>query len=61
MLVQKTVKVPIHYATTKNKLHVLDRLTARLTYTVKLWSEVIERHGIRTRRESYSNWCINTS
>lgn len=51
MLVQKTVKVPIHYATTKNKLHVLDRLTARLTYAVKLWSEVIERHGIHTRRE----------
>ena len=51
MLVQRTVKVPIHYATTKNKLHVLDRLTARLTYAVKLWSEVFERHGIRTRRE----------
>ena len=51
MLVQKTVKVPIHYATTKNKLHMLDRLTARLTYAVKVWGEVIERHGIRTRRE----------
>ncbi len=51
MLVQKTVKVPIHYATTKCKLHVLDRLTARLTYAVKLWSGIIERHGIRTRRE----------
>ena len=51
MLVQRTVKIPIHYATTKNKLHVLDKLTARLTYAVKLWSEVIERHGIRTRRE----------
>lgn len=51
MLVQRTVKVPIHYATTKNKLHVLDRLTARLTYAVKLWSEIIERHGIRTRRK----------
>ena len=51
MLVQKTVKVPIHYATTKNKLHVLDRLTARLTHAVKLWSEVIERYGIKTRRE----------
>ena len=51
MLVQKTVKVPIHYATTKNKLYVLDRLTARLTYAVKLWSEVIERYEIKTRRE----------
>ena len=51
MLVQKTVKVPIHYATTKNKLRVLDRLTARLTYAVKLWSEVFERYEIKTRRE----------
>jgi len=51
MLVQKTVKVPIHYATTKNKLNMLGRLTARLTYAVKLWSEVIERHRIRTRQE----------
>ena len=51
MLVQRTVKVPIHYTTTKNKLHVLDKLTARLTYAVKLWSEVIGRYEIRTRRE----------
>jgi len=51
MLVQKTVKVPIHYATMKGKLHVLDKLTARLTYAVKLWSELIEQHSIRTRKE----------
>jgi len=51
MLVQKTVRVPIHYATMKGKLHALDKLTARLTYAVHLWSEVIEKHDIRTRRE----------
>ena len=51
MLVQKTVRVPIHYATMKGKLHMLDKLTARLTYAVKLWSELIGRHYIRTRGE----------
>jgi len=51
MLVQKTVKVPIHYATTANKIHVLGKLTARLTYAVRLWSELIEQHDIRTRKE----------
>ena len=51
MLVQKTVKIPIHYATTEGKLHVLDRLTARLTHAVKLWSGLIEQHGISMRRE----------
>ena len=51
MLVRRTVKVPIHYATTKSKLHVLDKLTAKLTYGVRLWSELIEEHGIRTKKE----------
>jgi len=51
MLVQKTVKVPIHYATMKGKLHALDKLTARLTYAVRLWSRLIEQHDIRTRKE----------
>ena len=51
MLVQKTVKVPIHYATMKGKLHAMDKLTARLTYSVCLWSRLIEQHDIRTRKE----------
>ena len=51
MLVQKTVKVPIHYATMKGKLQKLDKLAARLTYAVRLWSELIEQHDIRTRKE----------
>jgi len=51
MLVQKTVKVPIHYATMKGKLHKLNKLTARLTCAVKLWSEIIDQHSIRTRKE----------
>jgi len=35
----------------KGKLHALDKLTARLTYAVRLWSELIERHDIQTRKE----------
>jgi len=49
MRVVKTVKIPVHYATTKRKLDILNRLTARLTYGVHLWSRIIEVNDIRTR------------
>jgi putative transposase len=49
MRVIKTVKIPVHYATTKRKLDILNRLTARLTYGVCLWSRIIKTNGIRTR------------
>jgi len=49
MQVVKTVKVPVHYATTKRKLGILERLTARLTHGVALWSKLIEAHNIRAR------------
>lgn len=49
MQIVKTVKIPIYYATTKQKLDVLNRLTARLTYGVHLWSQIIEANDIRTR------------
>ena len=49
MRIIKTVKIPIHYATTKRKLDVLNHLTARLTYGVRLWSQIIQANGIRTR------------
>jgi putative transposase len=49
MQVIKTVKIPVHYLTTKRKLNILDRLTARLTYGVALWSRPVETHNIRTR------------
>jgi len=41
MIVQKSLKVPIHYDTTKTKICILDRLTARITYTIQLISELI--------------------
>jgi putative transposase len=49
MHVVKTIKIPVHYATTKRKLGMLNRLTARLTYGVHLWSQIIESNNIRTR------------
>jgi len=49
MQVVKTVKIPVHYATTKRKLDVLNRLTARLTYGVGLWSRIIETNDVCTR------------
>ena len=49
MQVVKTVKIPVHYTTTKRKLDILNRLTARLTYGVWLWSRIIEANGTRTR------------
>lgn len=49
MRIVKTVKIPIYYATTKRKLDILNRLTARLTYGVHLWSQIIKTNGIRTR------------
>lgn len=42
MLVQKTLKIPVHYDTTKRKRDILDRLTARITYGIRLISELID-------------------
>lgn len=50
MQVMKTVKIPVHYATTKEKRNKLNRLTARLTYCIHLLSELIERYDIRSRK-----------
>jgi len=51
MFVLRTLKIPVHYSTTKLKLYKLDRLTRRLSYTVKLWSKLIDDNNIRVRRE----------
>ncbi len=50
MQVVKTVKIPVHYATTKEKLDRLGRLTARLTYCIRLMSELIGRYNIKSRK-----------
>jgi transposase len=47
LLVVKTVRVPVHYAITKRKLSILDRLTARTTYGVWLWSRLFKEHELK--------------
>ncbi len=41
MLVKKSVKIPIHYDTTKSKNDILNNLTARITYCTRLISGLI--------------------
>jgi len=48
---QRTLKIPVHYATTNKKLSYLDRLTARLTYAVRLWCERISELGLKSRQD----------
>ena len=48
---QRTLKIPVHYATTNKKLSYLDRLTARLTYAIRLWCECISELGLKSRQD----------
>jgi hypothetical protein len=41
MIVQKSLKIPVHYDTTDSKVSILDNLTARITYGIRLISELI--------------------
>jgi len=41
MIYQKTIKIPVHYGTTKEKIDKLNKLTARITYAIRLISELI--------------------
>ena len=41
MKIQKSLKIPVHYDTTKTKQNILDKLTARMTYGIRLISELI--------------------
>ncbi|WXG43879.1 MAG: transposase [Promethearchaeati archaeon SRVP18_Atabeyarchaeia-1] len=49
MQVTKTVRIPVHYSITRHKLGIIDKLTARLTCGVDLWSRLIEEYGIKER------------
>ncbi len=44
MIVRKTVKIPVHYDTTKAKVSILDNLTARITYCIRLISHLIDEN-----------------
>ncbi len=39
--VKKTIRIPIHYDVTKNKMDILNNLTARITYGIRLISEIV--------------------
>ncbi len=41
MIVQKSLKIPVHYDITKTKQSILDKLTARITYGIGLISGLI--------------------
>jgi len=43
----RTLKLPVHYLTTKRKLSILDKLTARHTYAVRLFCEEIKKTGMK--------------
>jgi putative transposase len=55
MQVVKTVKIPLHYSTTKRKLRILNKLTARLTYGVARWSRLIEECDVQDRNRLRSH------
>lgn len=42
----KTARIPVHYAITKQKLRILEKLTARQTYGIKVWSKLFELHQL---------------
>jgi hypothetical protein len=41
MTVSRTLRIPVHYLTTEKKLSMLDNLTARLTYAIRLFNQCI--------------------
>ncbi len=49
MLVTKSVRIPVHYDTTGNKTSILDNLTARITYCIRLISELVNRDTVTDR------------
>ncbi len=39
--IKKTIRIPVHYDVTKNKMDILNRLTARITYGIRLIGELV--------------------
>nr|WAH99870.1 MAG: zinc ribbon domain-containing protein [Candidatus Methanoperedens sp.] len=42
MQIKKSIKIPVHYDTTNVKMGILDRLTSRITYSIRQISDLIE-------------------
>jgi len=47
VIVVKTVKIPVHHAITERKLLILNRLTAKITHGVWLWSKLFEQYNLK--------------
>jgi len=57
--VVKTIKIPVHYALTKRKLSILNKLTAKTTHGVWLWSNLFEKYclkGSYADRDRFYEW-----
>ncbi len=39
--VKKTIRIPVHYDTTKTKMDILNRLTTRITYGIRMIGELV--------------------
>ncbi len=50
MQVRKTLKIPVHYATTRFKQSILENTTARITYCIKCISSLINEDTELTRK-----------
>jgi transposase len=50
MQIKKTIKIPIHYATTKLKQSILNNTTARITFCIRSISELINKDTELTRK-----------
>ena len=47
----RTIRIPVHYSITKSKLNKLNKITSRLTYAVKLFSDKIKETNKLSRKE----------
>src|SRR3990167_3496128 len=47
----RTIRIPVHYNITKSKLNKLNKITSRLTYAVKLFSDKIKETNKLSRKE----------
>lgn len=50
MLIKKTLVIPVHYETTKSKINTLNDITARMTYCIRLISNLITKDTIINRK-----------
>ena len=50
MQVKKSIRIPVHYDTTNTKIGILDRLTSRITYCIRLISGLVDENTVLERK-----------